>query len=438
MPATLDLNPPATTTGRDPASWAERVASWLVSLGVLAIPVVCAPDLADRFRVVKESFTRAEALIGVFLILVAVTFSEVKTLREKLPERVVLSIALAGAAWAAVITLLSTHRMLSTDSLVTVLTSIALFLVICYVAPRVRLAVLDLLVPAVLTNTAVAVLQNYSLFNPFKVSASVEQHLRATGLIGNPNIVGAYLALAGVILTAAALHIAGLRRWWYGLGALCAVCGTLDSRSEAAVIAFTAGLGLLVLGRSMKGAIALLIVTGALFGVATQLRLPVMDEILALPQRIRSAGLEHTLSGRVAPAVVALQMVADRPLTGFGPGTYGYHFMPRRTALAEAPGGAYGRGLGVNFAEVHNDHLQILAEGGIPAYLLFLASVIAIVVAGLRAGNTDPRSGFVRSLAVPLAVAFLLLCMVQFPLQVAITRHLVVTMAALIVGWSRV
>jgi hypothetical protein len=43
----------------------------------------------------------------------------------------------------------------------------------------------------------------------------------------------------------------------------------------------------------------------------------------------------------------------------------------------------------------------------------------------------------VRAIAIPAAIALLVLCLAQFPLHVAATRQLVVTLAGLIVGWSR-
>jgi O-antigen ligase len=92
---------------------------------------------------------------------------------------------------------------------------------------------------------------------------------------------------------------------------------------------------------------------------------------------------------------------------------------------------------GTNFGEVHNDHAQLLAETGLPGYLLFLAAIFAIVRAVRERKTTDARSSIARGIALPLAGTLLVLGLAQFPLYVTITRQLLVTMAGLLIGWSR-
>lgn len=421
-----------------PSEWPVRAAAWLATLGLLVVPLACAPSLIDRFRTVKESVSRAEAILGLLLVVIALALGAAPRLREMLRERAVFAIAIGGMAWAAITTATSTHRLLSIDALASVLAAIVLFLVVWFAAPRMKLAAIDLLVPAAAINTVLGALQEYSIYNPFEVHPDVSTHLAATALIGNPNIVGSYLALVAVTLAAASGAVHGGRRAWYWLGTLFAIVGVLVSDTETAVLALAAGLGLLAVGRSWKRAAAVALALAAILGIGIAVRVPVILDLLALPRRIQSQGWEVALSGRVAPAMVALRMTREHPITGSGPGTYGYHFMPERSRLAAESHGRIGIGLGVNFGEVHNDHLQLLAETGIPGYLLFLAAIVAILRVALRSPeSSDDRRRFVRALAVPLAGAIFVLCLAQFPLQVAVTRHLILTMAALIVGWSR-
>jgi O-antigen ligase len=428
---------------REPFEWPAGGAAWLATLGLLVVPLACAPALIDRFRVVKESVSRAEAILGLLLVVIALALGATPRLREMLRERAVFAIAIGGIMWAAITTATSTHRLLSIETLASVIAAIVLFLVVWFAAPRVTLVAIDLLVPAAAINAVLAALQEYSIYNPFEVHPDVSAHLAATALIGNPNIVGSYLALVAVILVAAASAVPGLRRAWYGLGALFAIGGVLVSDTETAVLALTAGLGLLAIGRSWKRAAAVALALAMILGIGIFLRVPVIMDLLALPQRIQSQGLEIALSGRVAPAMVALHMTREHPITGTGPGTYGYHFMAERSRLTAESNGRIDIGLGVNFGEVHNDHLQLLAESGIPGYLLFLGALVAILwtaqtlCGGSGGGGSGERRRFVRALAFPLAGAFFVLCLAQFPLQVAVTRHLILTMAALIVGWSR-
>ncbi|HEX2834620.1 MAG TPA: O-antigen ligase family protein [Thermoanaerobaculia bacterium] len=435
MPASRELTSEPVAVTHPPASRASVAAAWLATIGLLAVPLACAPDLVDRFRIIKESVLRAEAIVGLFLVIVAVAFGALPRVRELVRERALFAIAIAGLVWGAITTLTSTHRLHSIESLASIVAAIVLFLVVWFAATRVSLVAIDLLVLAAAINATLMTLQEYSIYQPFRVHPQMAAHLTATGLIGNPNIGGSYLALVAVILITAATAIRGLRRAWYIIGALFAIGGVLVSDTETAVVALAAGLGLLMIGRSWKRAIALAVVAATIFGIGVAMRIPVIVDLLALPQRISQHGLEVALSGRVAPAIIALRETRAHPLTGIGPGTYGYHFMPERTRLTVESG--YPIGLGLNFGEVHNDHLQILAEGGVPAYLLFLGAVVAVLAAARRGDGTSDRARFVRMLAIPLAGAFLVLCLAQFPLQVAITRHLILTMGALIAGWSR-
>ncbi|HEX7830500.1 MAG TPA: O-antigen ligase family protein [Thermoanaerobaculia bacterium] len=438
MPTSRELTPESLPLTRDPSAWATLAAAILASLSLLIVPLACAPDLIDRFRIVKESVMRAEAIIGLLFVVIAIAFGAMPRVREMLRERALFAIAVAGLLWAALTTLTSTHRAISIESLISISAAIVLFLVVWFAAPRIRLIAIDLLVLAGAINAVLITLQEYSIYNPFKTHENLTAHLGATAFIGNPNIVGSYLALVAVILVSAAIAIRGLRRAWYILGALLAIGGVLVSDTETAVVALAAGLVLVAIGSSWKRAVALGIVIVAIVAAGLALRIPVISDLLALPQRIAKDGLEVAVSGRVAPALVALRMTREHPITGTGPGTYGFHFMPERSRLAAESNGQIGLGLGVNFGEVHNDHLQLLAEGGIPAYLLFLGAMATLIVIARRPRDDgDTRWRFVRTLAIPLAGTIFVLCLAQFPLQVAATRHLIITMAALIAGWSR-
>lgn len=436
MPAKRDPSPVAAGPRPDLATRVMVVLAWLVTAATLIVPLAVTPDLLDRFRVIKESITRSEGILGLFLIVLAAAFGGVERLREMLRERAIVAITVAGVVWAGVTSLTSTHRLLSVESFVTMLTSTIVFLIVWYAAPRISLTILDVLVPAALINTLLAALQEYGLYQPFTVDPDTYRHLTATALIGNPNIVGSYLALVAVILAAAAARIGGARRWLYALGAFFTAAGVFVSQTRTAVIALMAGLVLLAIGRSVKRAALVGLGLAVLFGAGAALNMRVIKRLTALPRSISTRGLEAVTSGRVTPAVAALEMFRDHPATGVGPGTYGFQYMAYHVRVREKHVLA-GEGVRpTSFGEAHNDHLQLLAETGLPGYLLFLTAVAVVARAGRRADDT-PRARIARGLAVPLTGTFLVLCLAQFPLHVAVTRHLVMTMAGLIVGWSR-
>lgn len=435
MPAKYD--PDLVATRPDFATRVMVVLAWLVTAGVLIVPLAAAPDLLDRFRVVKESITRAEGILGLFLIVVAVAFGNPERVREMLRQRAVVAIVVAGLVWGGITTLTSTNRLLSIDAFVTLLTSTLVFLMVWYAAPRISLVILDVLVPAVLINTVLAALQEYGLYQPFYADLNSYHHHTATALIGNPNIVGSYMVLAAIALAVAALRIPGWRRWLYTFGAFCAISGVFVSRTRTALIALMVGLVLLAFTLAARRALAFGLLLLFLFGAGYFSGVRVIRRVVTLPERIAEVGWEVTSSGRLTPALVALKMFRDHPITGVGSGAYAFLYMPYQVRVRQQYGEKV-RGVGAtSFGEAHNDHLQLLAETGLPGYVLFLGAVGILIRVSRRASPSDERHDVARTIALPLAATLTVLCLAQFPLHVAVTRQLLMTMAGLVVGWSR-
>lgn len=410
---------------------------WMATVALALVPLAVNPDLLDRYRVLKESLVRTEGIVGGVLLVAAAALAGTRRFRELLRERPVVIVTAAGVFWALVTTIFSTHRAHSVDSLVTLLTSAIVFVMAWYAAPRISLLILDLLVPVAILNVALVTMQEYGIRQPFYFDPLLSRHLTATGLIDNPNVVGSYMTLLTVIFAAAALRVPGWRRWLYTLGAIVTTAGVLVSQTRTAFIALIAGLLLLAVGRSVKRIVVAVTAVAILFGAGVYLKNPAVMNVLALPQRVRTESLEVATSGRAAPVAAALQMMRDHPLTGVGPGAFKYHFMRYKSLVVDRYPRTLRGTTGTNFGEAHNDHAQLLAETGLPGYLLFLATIFVIVRAVRERKTTDARSSIARGIALPLAGTLLVLALAQFPLYVAITRQLLVTMAGLLIGWSR-
>ncbi|HYC93786.1 MAG TPA: O-antigen ligase family protein [Thermoanaerobaculia bacterium] len=417
----------------------------LVTACVAIVPLAVVPDLLDRFHVIKESVMRAEALIGALLVAFAFNVGRASAREDRRAEARptfwLLALTAAGVAWTGLTALLSTHRPLSYDSFVSVLTSALLFLVVWYAAPRISLVILDVLVPAVMINAALAAVQEYAIYDPFlHDDPNLAQHFKATGLIGNPNVVGSFMAFAALILTVAAVRVRGVRRWLYAFGALVATASVLVSLTRTALFALAAGLLLLAVGRSRKRAAAVVVAMAVLFGAGVLFRVPLVLRVLEVPRLASEGGLEVATSGRVAPALAAWEMFRDRPLIGVGPGAYRYWYTEYKTRVRRQYGAVLAGTPATMFGEAHNDHLQLLAEAGLPGYLLFAAFLAALWLAVRRpvdGDGEDVRQRIARTLVLPLGGAFLVLALAQFPLHLAVTRHLLVTFAGLAIGWSR-
>src|SRR5688500_14629451 len=184
---------------RPHARWPEVAAQLVIGTAMLVVPLAVAPDLQDRFRLVKDTLVRAESFLLLFLLVAAIAYSGAERLREVLREKMTMIVLAAILVWTVVAGLLSTHRAWSLAALLTVSTSALLFFAVLYFAPWLRLHALDVLVPVAMITTAVIAMQEYGIWQPFASAPDVPHHLRSTAFMDNPNVVGSYLALAAVI-----------------------------------------------------------------------------------------------------------------------------------------------------------------------------------------------------------------------------------------------
>lgn len=86
---------------------------------------------------------------------------------------------------------------------------------------------------------------------------------------------------------------------------------------------------------------------------------------------------------------------------------------------------------GTIFAQTHNDHLQLLAETGLPGYLFVIAGM------GLLAVRIHRRSrGIVRVLTVPLTILIMVTILAGFPLQLAAPVWTYIVLGGGCLAWS--
>ena len=76
----------------------------------------------------------------------------------------------------------------------------------------------------------------------------------------------------------------------------------------------------------------------------------------------------------------AVRMFQERPITGFGPGTYTFQYhrfqVPHQMTLISTNSGSLGN--------VHSEYLKPLSELGLPGFLIFIALLLTIVVLGFK------------------------------------------------------
>jgi O-antigen ligase len=405
----------------------------LVVATVIVTPLAMAPGSYDVFRTPKDIafLTLALLLIACAAAGALLSDSIARTLR---PQSSAALLALAAAAWTTIASLTSLRPTVSLWKPLTVVCFAAFFMAVLLLASQRGLSALLLVFAPAAINATVALLQSTGIWFPWAVDPRMPQRLRTTGLIGNPNDLGTYLVVPAIGAIAAAV-VWRNHKWLYGVAALLLV-GVASAQSVTPVVAAAAGLfAMTVTGGSRRLRIAAVAAAMALVLLAA-----VHPGSRARFGRLFSATsagkLPEITSFRVMPAATALQMFCARPLLGVGPGTFSATYMSEKPKADEAHP-QWIRANNPMFAQVHNDHLQVLAETGLPGYLLFLGALAMLGAITFRAPDaTDPRSRFARLFAFPAALTFAVLALAQFPLQLTAPMTADLFLAALCFSWT--
>jgi len=410
----------------------ELVAVAVLAAGLLVVPTIFMQG-DEAFRLPKELAFRAEAIL---LLVAAVFWATARRRTWTIPRGAELILAAAALCWTIVTLAFSTNRALSIDSLITVVAAIVIFVATRAAAPSLSLIAIDVLMIPACVNAALVILQETTLWMPLRLSHG--GHYASVGLLGNANDVGTFLAPLALAAVVVAVTSGGKRRWIYAVIALLLGGGIVASGTRTAVIALVASLVVFGLLHSRRAALA---VVAALVILAVPLcsrSTGIGRSVRALADAARKRDFEHLTSERLVPFLAALDMTRDHPLLGVGPGCFKFNYMDYRVGLAARYGAAWARGWPMNWGEVHNDHLQVASETGLPGYALFLGALVVLAGSRRRAAAATPESTFARALCWPLAAGVFVLCLAQFPLEVAAPRLLLLTMGALCVAWDRI
>ena len=405
----------------------------ILAAGIIVVPLLYSRGL-DVFNLPKEIAFRAEAI----LLLAAAVFwatarRRAENLRALQPAAILVAIILA---WTAITTLTSTNRALSADTLITVVAAAVIFMATILAAQTTSIVAVDLVMIGACANSIMVILQELKIWTPFVHEAEATTQYKSVGLLGNTNFVGSYLAgpaLAAIVLAVVA---SGKRRWVYAAVAALVGTGLVLSETRTALVAVVVALAVFAL-RSRRGALVALAAAVIVAALMLSPRTDLGAHMRELTDAVSKRDYETLFSERLLPALAAVDMIRDHPLTGVGPGCFRFNFMRYRLRVGEHYPAAWTRGYPGYWSTVHNDHLEVAAETGLPGYALFL---IAIFMGVRMSGAPRPPGGlewaFARAMRWPLAALILLLCLAQFPLELAAPRLALLTLGALCAGWS--
>lgn len=398
------------------------------------LPIVFDRSVTASFRLPKELLLRAEAIVIVAAAFVAWIGGVGFPSRERFRDRALVIPAIAFVAFV-IVTLTSTKPALSHVALATAAAAFVIYLGTFAAASFSDASIVMVPLFVAVMNALLVLIEELGLWMPFGENPAVPHHLQCSALIGNPNEVGSYLCLA----TLAAAAVVSTRPTRGNKVLLTILAAALvGSRTLSGIIACAAGvLAMVAIGslrRAVKLAAAMLLAAIVIVICVA----PFRERAKAMAVSIRTANYNELSTERLVPFAAAWAMFLDHPLTGVGPGAFAWHYYDYKLEVEKQhPALRHGFNRGMNYGEVHNDHLQVLAEGGVIGYAAYVAVLVAIGSLSFvpRVRTLSQRAQFARNLAFPLAVGCALLSLPQFPLETAIVRGVLIHFGAVIAAW---
>ncbi|HKS22078.1 MAG TPA: O-antigen ligase family protein [Thermoanaerobaculia bacterium] len=429
----------AAPAGRAVETERTGATSWLTAVvlgGMLLIPFAIS-HAEDPFRYPKELMLRLEIIVIAIVVAVAWALGRLDLPRINLRAPAV-RLTATICAWVAVCALLSTNRLVSAAPTARVLMYAVLFAAMTTILRRRPVWLAGIVIVPAVVNAAIYILQEFEIWSPFVINAEIESHLHRTALIGNPNDVGGYFIVPALVAAAMAFSQRRWRALWAAV-ALFLVAGVLVTHTVGAIAGVVAAMAVMVaLWLRSWRRIAIVFVALAALGVAIVAAYPPLRARAGVMREAAAKrDYETFTSGRTVPFMAAAAMVREHPLTGVGPGCFAYNFFDTKLRLQQRHHWIFLHTTEFNFGEVHNDHLQVASETGLPGYALYLAALALLASASWRRWReaADERGDFVRMLALPLAASMFVLALAQFPLELVSTAHVYLWGAAAVTAW---
>jgi O-antigen ligase len=412
---------------------ATRVLWVTVLLVMAALPLIVDPRGRDLFRVPKTSFFQAAMLVIGAIAAASALLSDAFAATLVRNRRAVI-LACCSVAWVGVVSMTSTLPAVSRSAPFSIFCHALLFAITVAVARTGNLlpALAALLTPA-MVNAVIVLLQTFDVWHPLGIVAEGSNRFGNVGLIGNANTVGTYLLVPAIAAFCAA---ATLRRYRLPFAAVTLVllAALLATQTVTVMFGLTVALAAFVVTGSKR--IRILAIAAVAVGIcAALLYTPMRHRLIRMKRELAKGDYSAVTSNRVPAAAATLEMFLDRPLLGLGPGVFAARYMTYRLDV-ETRHPEWIAPSRESFGEAHNDHLQILAETGLPGYALFVVFLLSIASFTLRRSPPDDDRGrFVRLFALPAAAGFGAVALGQFPIELTAISATNVFTAALSFAW---
>jgi O-antigen ligase len=246
------------------------------------------------------------------------------------------------------------------------------------------------------------------LFNPKVIDSNqFESYFRVNSLFFDPNIYGRFLAVV-MICVAAAMLWAGRTRTVVVAGAVLAVLwgGLVVTFSQSSFAALLVGLAVLgALRWNSRRALALAAGAVAIAAVF----------VIAFPSAVKldygsSKSVDKATSGRADLISGGTQLFGDRPVYGWGAGSFAREYRKQRKTSSERAASAS-----------HTIPVTVAAEQGVVGLALYLVLLVLAFLTLLRGARGDPlRAAVAASFAAIVLHTFLYAAFLEDPITWAL------------------
>jgi O-antigen ligase len=145
---------------------------------------------------------------------------------------------------------------------------------------------------------------------------------------------------------------------------------------------------------------------------------PLRQRIAEAAGMVRAGDWDRLTTYRTGAWAAALEMAYERPLVGWGPGTYATEFVPHRLQAEIRARHRYVNPLLTSsYSEAHCDYLQAFAETGVPGGLAAIVAFGALVGGLARRAAGPPALRAERAILLGILAAGAAAALTWFPMQ---------------------
>lgn len=428
------------TTVAPPRPLAERAATNSLLIGMVAAGLLVDTGAESAFDAPKRFAAVIAVAVAAALMVAFSDLSRGAAAWRNAPRAARLSVAAFGVGVVGIaISALVSPRMAA--SLATLRGTVVLALVAPLAAllfdRRAMRRALGWFAALAALNSLLSLLQRAGAWKPFAIER-ISGRTDAIGLVGNEGVLALVAALGAIAAAALWLDSRERGRALHAVAFVLNVAGVVASASLSPLLALGAGFAVLALFRLPRGRVAIGALVLAVVGVAAVALLPQLRGRASSARQLAASGQWDALTSyRFGAWAAAGEMIAARPLAGFGPGTFAAEFVTHRIDAERR----WGQRLvnpafaGGSYEEAHSDYLQIAAESGLPVMLLLLVScgLAAVLLVRLTRASDGESSSEAQSL-LALGAVVAVASLAWFPMQ----RPVMAMLALMLLGraWS--